>query len=330
MTKLIYNSTNTEGAHGTAFEFRDTELRKDAKKVATDLVDLYDVEITDPQTGDAITYNETIGKWVNSPNASGGGCNVFTGYENNKVFLDDATSGDVGSNDGSSVSPFKNLKECFDWLNSNCMIITSEGITLTLLGDIYAEEKTYLHHKYGANISIDGQRNKIKVTHNIDDISSNPGGGYVVEVENLNLTGNIFIDDNHSIKLINNIIFYHNIIFNPGIPASVVTQLDDYRLNMVNVTNNSSVVMTECLEDTGYSYRPLPTYFKTSLGNVKNNSSVESVNENFVLSNNSSLRSIPAISRPFHILTNGCVIITDDPSRFNLTTLTNSKVIQYF
>lgn len=75
MSKFIYNENNTEGHHPTAFEFRDTELRKDEKAVTTRLANCYDVEITDPLQDQVIKYNASIQKWINGE--GGGACNII-------------------------------------------------------------------------------------------------------------------------------------------------------------------------------------------------------------------------------------------------------------
>ncbi len=77
MSKIVFNENNTEGHHPTAFEFRDTELRKEEKAVTTRLANCYDVLITNPVEGEVIKYNAAIQKWVNGE--GGGSCeNVLT------------------------------------------------------------------------------------------------------------------------------------------------------------------------------------------------------------------------------------------------------------
>jgi len=84
MTTFKYDSNNTEGAYPTAMVVEDAELKKGNKIVATDIVDLYDTDINNPQDKQALTY---VGdKWINGEVTGGGECNVFEGYESYMCF----------------------------------------------------------------------------------------------------------------------------------------------------------------------------------------------------------------------------------------------------
>ena len=141
MTKLRYNPNNTEGHYPTSFDFVDTELRKDDKIVATDLVDLYDVDVSNVSDGDILVYDDSVQKWV--PGQASAGCDTI---------LQDTI---IEINDYGSQ--FSTLKECFDWLRNNCKKI-AENATLTILleSDQYIGEKTCLNHPYGHRIRIIG------------------------------------------------------------------------------------------------------------------------------------------------------------------------------
>jgi len=78
MTIFKYDKNNTEGAYPTALVAEGTELKKGNKIVATDIVDLYDVDINNPQDKQALTYEN--GKWVNGNVTGGTSCNLFEGY----------------------------------------------------------------------------------------------------------------------------------------------------------------------------------------------------------------------------------------------------------
>ena len=82
MPKFQYNANNTEGAYPTSIDFIDTEIKKDDKIVATDLVDLYDTypESQTPQQGDALVYDDFDGIWKPGDGV-GSSCRVFEGYE---------------------------------------------------------------------------------------------------------------------------------------------------------------------------------------------------------------------------------------------------------
>jgi len=156
MTKLIFNNNNTEGHYTTSFDFIDTEVRKDDKIVATDLIDLYDVELTNVQNGEILVYNSTKQKWVNGE--AGAGCNTTT---HNKKY----SIGQFGD--------FISLNECFNWLRNNCKIIKEYNtITIYLKENIDIKEHTSLNHPYGHRIIIDGDYNEIR-THYDDIIDNN-------------------------------------------------------------------------------------------------------------------------------------------------------------
>lgn len=97
MSKLIFNENNTEGHHPTAFEFRETELRKDDKAVTTRLANCYDVEITNPLQEQVIKYNASIQKWVNGD--GGGACNLI---EEDLILYVCVSSGGSSSSSGGS------------------------------------------------------------------------------------------------------------------------------------------------------------------------------------------------------------------------------------
>jgi alpha-tubulin suppressor-like RCC1 family protein len=145
MSKFTYNPNNTEGKYPTAFEVRDMELRKDDKAVATDLVDLYDVEITDPQDKEIIVYNTQKSKWVNGE--PGAVCDI----------IDTDTTITVGTN-----GDYPNLKTCFDDLRANCTKIAEDVyLYILLLSDLEIEERTSLNHPYGHRIIIKGDNHTI-------------------------------------------------------------------------------------------------------------------------------------------------------------------------
>ena len=164
MPQFKFDKNNTEGHYPTAFVAQDAEIKKNGKIVATDLVDLYDVDINNPQNNQALTYNN--GKWINGIVTSGGACDIFTGYNEhgytNSVFINKDTT--ITNPNGSYDRPFKSLKECFDWLRNHCSIIPEEiSLKIQLLTDVIVSEKTYLNHPYGHRITIEGNGYKIIV-----------------------------------------------------------------------------------------------------------------------------------------------------------------------
>jgi len=147
MTKLIYNNDNTEGHHETSYDFRDTELRKDDKIVATDLVDLYDVELTNLTGGEVLVYNDSKQKWINGE--AGAECNV----------IDVDTTFTVGND---QYTDFDTLEECFKWLRYNCIVIKDGAIVyIDIKYDIYiySYNDISLNHPYGDKIVITNSTN---------------------------------------------------------------------------------------------------------------------------------------------------------------------------
>ncbi len=61
MALFRYNNDNTEGAYPTSIDFIDTEIKKNDKIVATDLVDLYDTDIDFLEDGDVLVYHSVDG-----------------------------------------------------------------------------------------------------------------------------------------------------------------------------------------------------------------------------------------------------------------------------
>jgi len=184
MPKITYNPNNTEGKYPTAFEFRETELRKDDKIVATDLSDLYDVELTNLQDGDILSYEDSIQKWVNTSSGNGGGCNIIT--EDTEIMVG------IGFD-------FESIQECFSWLNENCITIQST-LTISIMNDMDLVENVYLNHPYGENIHIEG--NDVIIRGNSIFISNNNSIG---EIRNLlfELPSKLYITDNSRSHLIN-------------------------------------------------------------------------------------------------------------------------------
>lgn len=79
METFKFDPNNTEGAYPDAFVAEGVELKKGNKIVATDLIDLYDVEIN-PLTladEDTLVYEEVSGKWINMAGGTGVGCNIL-------------------------------------------------------------------------------------------------------------------------------------------------------------------------------------------------------------------------------------------------------------
>jgi hypothetical protein len=149
MSKFTYNPNNTEGKYPTALEVRDMELRKDDKAVATDLVDLYDVEITDPQDKEIIVYDSQKSKWVNGE--PGGSCDTIT------------TTTTITVGDGGD---YPDLKTCFEALRANCKKISEEAyLYIVLVSDLRIRERASLNHPYGHRIIIDGKNNYTITTY---------------------------------------------------------------------------------------------------------------------------------------------------------------------
>jgi len=153
MTKMEYNPNNTEGHHSTSFDFMDTEIRKNDKIVATDLTDLYDVEINNVQDGEILVYDESKQKWVNGE--AGGQCDIIT--------VD--TTFDVGFG-----REFENLNKCFEWLRENCKVISEDAIVTIIMhnNEIILHDPVSLNHPYGHRIMIDGQGYYISKKYYLD------------------------------------------------------------------------------------------------------------------------------------------------------------------
>ena len=63
--KFKFDQNNTEGNYPTAFVADHQEIKKGNKVLATDLTDLYDVSISDPQNSHYLIYDSQLQKWVN-------------------------------------------------------------------------------------------------------------------------------------------------------------------------------------------------------------------------------------------------------------------------
>jgi alpha-tubulin suppressor-like RCC1 family protein len=179
MASFKYNPNNTEGKYPTALEVRDTELKKDDKAVATDLVDLYDVEITNPQEGNALYYDEPSQLWKNGEGAGSGSCSQAMGY----IYIVDYPNNPPGN--GSFNDPFTSIDYAFDYLRkcrypiygtaiatkySDQRFILTKNISL----NYYYGEFVYLKYvKFKLNIIRDGSEIRpeyyahINGTHNL-------------------------------------------------------------------------------------------------------------------------------------------------------------------
>ena len=193
MPSFKYNPSNTEGAYNTSIDFIDTEIKKGEKIVATDLVDLYDTDIVNPQDNDALYYDNPTGKWKNGEGISNSSssCNLFYGYTSdgytNTVHVD-ATTSSI-NRDGTYTDPFISLEECFIWLRE-CISIPDEYIlTIRIHSDLNITDTTSLNHPQGRNILVHGSHNTITNTYDIDFDGSSVTG----------IDSNLLLNDNHSI-----------------------------------------------------------------------------------------------------------------------------------
>ena len=73
------DENNTEGHQPVAMVVEGAEIKKGAKILATDIVDLYDTDINNPTDQQVLVFDGPSQMWING-NATGGGCNVFSGY----------------------------------------------------------------------------------------------------------------------------------------------------------------------------------------------------------------------------------------------------------
>lgn len=99
MNEFKFDPNNTEGSWPTAMVVDGGEIKKGPKMVATDIVDLYDTNINNPQDAQQLIYATDI--WINGEGSGGGTCNVFGGYEGSEVGNITADSMDGG--DGFSM-----------------------------------------------------------------------------------------------------------------------------------------------------------------------------------------------------------------------------------
>lgn len=99
MNEFKFDPNNTEGSWPTAMVVDGGEIKKGPKMVATDIVDLYDTDINNPQDAQQFIYATDI--WINGEGGGSGTCNVFGGYEGLEVGNITADSMDAG--DGFSM-----------------------------------------------------------------------------------------------------------------------------------------------------------------------------------------------------------------------------------
>ena len=203
---LTWEETNDQGHYPTAFCFRWTELKKGEKIVATDIVDLYDVDINTNTLadGDLLTYEEASQKWINQVGGGGGGgCNVITGYNygayTNSLFVNATTL--ATTRNGSFQSPFISLDECFLWLCKQCITLPKNDIiTIQMLSDLHVTTTTSLNFLYGYNLIINGNNNTLTIDFQLNSLSYSNGTFYPDSYTNTFLS----ISNSHSINKIEN------------------------------------------------------------------------------------------------------------------------------
>jgi len=327
MTTLVFNANNTEGHHDTAFEFRDTELRKGAKKVATDLVDLYDVYIDGPTNDQVLTYNEDLGKWVNADAVGGSssGCGLqFFGYGGGNMYVSN-TGSETGT--GTSSNPFSTIGQLFAWLIGKCYAVPIDTvITIHLMSDIVISEVEYWNYNSGNSFIIDGHGYKIISNQYVYYNSTT----FLVRETDLNLNGNIYLSDCHGIRKIQNVEFYHNLIMNPL--TACYDDPSNYTLNFMSVFNNSAIDAENITININYDTQTNPEFqseFPISKFKIKNSSHLNYSGDKVLVLNNSTVKCMQPEGDLSYYVANGSSVITDDTTKFASSTFVNSSLIEY-
>jgi len=141
MTEVKWNPNNTEGHWSVSYDFLDTEIRKDNKIVATDIVDLYDVDVTGVVDGQILVFDGNRQLWV--PGEAGANCSIIE--EDTNIYI------------GGFGADFHSIEDCFNWLRNNCIIISENAILKIIINStITVDEKTDLNYKYGHRIILTG------------------------------------------------------------------------------------------------------------------------------------------------------------------------------
>ena len=213
MVDIKFNTDNTQGHYPTSFDVDNTELKKNEKIVATDLTDLYDVQITSPTDGQVLLYEQSIEKWVNgSPPDGGGSCNYLTSDLN--LYSE---GGNIPTGTPSEYI-FDDLDAALSYLRDNCIVIPND-VTVYINMDgysfVYSDNPISLNHPYGERIKIIGPEtayfsSNIYLLYDVQINYEKDSNNNIIEISisQENLVPALFLSDGNSVNLSNIQIVY--------------------------------------------------------------------------------------------------------------------------
>lgn len=264
MVDIKFNKENTKGKYDSAFEFIDAEIKKDNEIVATDIPDLYDVDVTYPVTdGNVLKYNSSTQLWEDGIGGEGA-CNLISGY----LYI---SSSGTANGTGTIDDPFDTFNTAFKYLNENCKVISEDEylnlITNDQITTLY--EPVLMNHPYGHRINIifNNFWSKLIITYKIDvdsslNIISTP------TINNFKLTNGHSINNISWIRsfevlsIINSPIEYYVNEFLESELVPPITKIDLGKIYAFEINNNCHISFSDIIDSnsiqnyTGISLTP--------------------------------------------------------------------------